>query len=81
MAKATNLEATVAEVAKADPSQFSFEENISKLQQIVAAMESNKLNLKDFTDSYREGLEIIEALRKQLNEAKQLVENVQTPKS
>ncbi len=52
----------------------TFEQNLKKLESIIDAMESEKINLESLVGYYQEGLELISECRSKLNKAELLIE-------
>ncbi len=52
----------------------SFEENLERLEQIVAAMESGDMNLADLMKNYSEGVNLSKKCMDILNRAEQTVD-------
>ncbi len=52
---------------------MSFEQSIKKLEEIISKLENNDISLEDSISAYREGVQLLESCRKQLEEAQMLV--------
>lgn len=52
---------------------MSFEQSIKKLEEIISKLENNDLSLEDSISAYREGVQLLESCRRQLEEAQMLV--------
>lgn len=56
----------------------SFEEAMQRLEQIVRAMESERLPLEDMLNSYEEGMRLLALCRQCMDHAKLRVEQIQS---
>ncbi len=54
----------------------SFEENILELEKIVSKLESGSCSLDESIELYTKGLQLSNACKKQLDGAKQKIENI-----
>ncbi len=52
---------------------MSFEQSIKKLEEIISKLENNDISLEDSISAYREGVQLLESCRRQLEEAQMLV--------
>ena len=55
---------------------MTFEDSIKRLDEIVKAMEEDKLSLDDALDLYKEGVELSVECKKSLEEARLQVKNL-----
>ena len=60
----------------AKKAKVSFENNIRRLEQIVAGLEEGDVELDKSLKLYEEGAKLIEACRKQLTEAETRIEKI-----
>jgi len=56
--------------------QLSFEEGLAQLESLVESLEDGKLGLEEGVEKYREGVEILTLLRKELEGTEQRVEEL-----
>ena len=64
--------------ADASDNPPSFEEAMQRLEQIVEAMESERLPLEAMLSSYEEGMQLLGLCRRRMDEAKLRVEQIQS---
>ena len=55
---------------------MKFEENLSRLERVVAEMEGGKLSLDDMMKHFEEGKSLVAACTKELGEIRQKIEKV-----
>lgn len=55
---------------------YSFEESLDKLENIVKQMEAGDLSLEDALQNYVEGVKLKKTCEKKLSEAKTKIENI-----
>lgn len=55
---------------------LSFEEGLAQLESLVELLEDGKLGLEDGVEKYRQGVEVLTQLRKELEGAEQRVEEL-----
>lgn len=58
---------------------MSFEQSMNKLEEILRKLEDNSISLEDSITEYQEGIKLVEACRKQLDEAKQKITIAEVP--
>ena len=56
--------------------QLSFEEGLAQLESLVESLEDGKLGLEEGVEKYRQGVEILTLLRKELEGTEQRVEEL-----
>ncbi len=52
---------------------MSFEQSMKKLEDIISKLEDNELPLEDSISAYREGIQLLDSCRKQIEQAQLLV--------
>lgn len=52
---------------------MSFEQSMKKLEDIISKLEDNELPLEDSILAYREGIQLLDSCRKQIEQAQLLV--------
>ena len=57
---------------------LSFEEGLAQLESLVESLEDGKLGLEEGVEKYRQGVEILTLLRKELEGTEQRVEELST---
>jgi exodeoxyribonuclease VII small subunit len=57
-----------------DPSEHSFETALQRLEQIVQAMESDRLPLEDLIVRYEEGIKLVQTCEMKLKSAEKKIE-------
>tara|TARA_Y200000002_G_scaffold307249_1_gene263319 strand:+ start:2123 stop:2326 length:204 start_codon:yes stop_codon:yes gene_type:complete len=58
----------------------NFEEDLKKLQSILDDIESDKLSLEDSIEKYKEGMELSKKCQNALDEAKQVIKELEDEK-
>ena len=52
---------------------ISFVQSIKKFEELLSKLENNDISLEDSISAYREGVQLLESCRRQLEEAQMLV--------
>lgn len=52
---------------------MTFENSLKKLEDIITKLENNEITLEESIQTYKEGIDLLGACRKQLDEAEMLV--------
>lgn len=55
---------------------MNFEDNLKKLEQLVAKMESDDMKLDDMTKAFEEGRKLVDTCQKDLESIRQRIEKV-----
>lgn len=63
---------------KASKKALSFEDGLSRLEELVESLESGELGLEEGVDHYKEGVELLAALQTQLAGAESRVDELTT---
>jgi len=58
------------------PTETSFEQAMDRLEEIVAAMESDRMPLDEMVTSYEEGMKLLQLCRRRIDTARQRIETI-----
>ncbi len=65
-----------ATMSAANPPETTFEQAMERLDEIVAAMESDRMPLDEMVDSYEEGMKLLQQCRQQIKTTRQRIESI-----
>lgn len=63
-----------ATMSAATPPETTFEQAMERLEEIVGAMESDRMPLEEMVDSYEEGMRLLQQCRQQIKDTRQRIE-------
>jgi exodeoxyribonuclease VII small subunit len=65
-----------AAMSAANPPEISFEQAMERLEEIVAAMETDRMPLEEMVDAYEEGMKLLQNCRHRIENARHRIESI-----